>query len=347
MRVGPQSAGAEPGPVCYGHGGEQPTVTDANLVLGLLDADSLLGGGLPVDLDRAESAVQSLLGKPLGLDARAAAAGVIDIVNNAMAEALRTVSVERGHDPREFSLIAFGGAGPLHAVSLAEELDIGEVIIPPVPGVFSALGLVGTDVKRDYARTWFHSLDEADPNEIESVYSQMEASADAMLERAGIPNERREFARSADMRYPRQAYELNVPSPPEPVTRDTLTRSAGAFHDKHEQTYGHANRDERVQIVTLRVTALGRLDALSLSHQGSDGQSEKSSRRVWFRDHGEVTCPVHDRDRLALGQRLEGPVIVESLDSTVNLPPGWRLEVRDGGSFTLSPRSAVRGELDV
>ena len=340
LRVGPQSAGAEPGPVCYQQGGEEPTVTDANLILGRLDQISLLGGALPIDVPRAHAAIQEKIAAPLGIEPEAAAAGILDIVNNAMAEALRTVSVERGHDPREFSLIAFGGAGPLHAASLAEELEVAEVIVPPIAGAFSALGLVGTDIKRDYARTYFKPLDAVEPEEIERVYVEMEKTARAMLIRCAIAEDDQVLERSADLRYLRQAYELNVLAPTWRMRSDKLLSLGADFHDMHESTYGHANRDEGVQIVTLRVTALGKLSALKLDHQGSgDGPSEKGRRPVWFKSAGWVDCPIHDRDRLRTGDRLEGPAVIESDDSTIVLPPGWCIETAPGG-FIMMTRNA-------
>jgi N-methylhydantoinase A len=192
------------------------------------------------------------------MTARDAAARITEVVNSNMARALRIVSVERGHDPREFSLIAFGGAGPVHAVALVQELPIPEVIIPPAPGAFSALGLVATDLKRDYAQTLYADLGSVDPSWVAATYAGMERAGAAMLEAAVAPAERQSLPRFADVRYPRQADELTLPVADGPVTRESLDRLAAAFHDKHEQTYGHANRGEAVQLVTLRLTALGK-----------------------------------------------------------------------------------------
>ena len=213
LRVGPKSAGAEPGPVCYGRGGTEPTVTDCDLLLGYLDKGSLLGGDLPIDHARGQAAIRKRLAEPLGVDARTAAAAVIDVVNHAMAEALKIVSVQRGHDPREFTLAAFGGAGPLHAAALADELGIAEILCPPIPGAFSALGLVGTDLKRDYVRTVYATTATADPAQLESVFAALEKAGAGMLDRAGMAPERRRFERSIDARYERQSYELSVPVP--------------------------------------------------------------------------------------------------------------------------------------
>src|SRR6202040_2226528 len=205
LRVGPKSAGADPGPVCYGRGGSEPTVTDCNLLLGYLDKASLLNGDLPIAHDAAAAAVRKRLAEPLAIDIRTAAAAVIDVVNHAMAEVLKIVSVQRGHDPRDFALAAFGGAGPLHAAALASELGIAEVICPPIPGAFSALGLIGTDLKRHYVQTV--RADGPSPSApLQPAWGGRGRAAAAMLDRAGIAPECRLLERSVDARYARQSY---------------------------------------------------------------------------------------------------------------------------------------------
>ena len=336
LRVGPHSAGAEPGPVCYGQGGDQPTVTDANLVLGYLDAHSLLGGDLPIDYQRAEYALQKKIGDPMNMTALQAAAAVREIVNNGMAEALRIVSIERGHDPREFSLVAFGGAGPVHAAALADELDIPRIIVPPIPGGFSALGLVMTDVRRDYARTLYRQLEDLPASDIEAVWSELQAQGEEMLRSTGISPDLWRFRRSADLRYSRQAYELNVTAEPGEFTDKTKAELAGNFHSRHEQTYGHKNLTEPVHLVTLRLTAVGELGRLEITDTPrSDGASEKSRRPVWFAQTGTTDCSVHNRSSLAAGISLDGPVIVESLDSTLVVPPRWTARNDHNGFITL------------
>jgi N-methylhydantoinase A len=338
LRVGPRSAGAEPGPACYGRGGEDPTVTDADLVLGYLNPRGLLGGELPVHLDRARAAIEERVGCPLGLDPIQAAAAVADVVDAGMAAALRIVSVERGYDPREFALVAFGGGGPVHAVRLAQELDIRQVIVPPIPGGFSALGLVASDLRRDYARTLYTLLDDVSPDEIDAAYEAMEASAREMLTRAGVPPEHREITRAADLRYRRQAYELTVPVMGGAVTAATLGRLAPGFHERHRMTYGHASPREPVQLVNLRVTAVGRLAGLDLG-RASDGPATaglaSTSRMAYFKERGLVRCEVLPRTALALGSERTGPIIVEAMDTTIVVPPGWRLRVEAGGILVL------------
>ena len=336
LRVGPGSAGAEPGPVCYGQGGIEPTVTDANLVLGYLDANSLLDGGLPIDYHSAVQALEEKIGNPMNMDVQTAAAAIREIVNNGMSEALRIVSIERGHDPREFCLVAFGGAGPLHAAALAQELEIPRVIVPPIPGGFSALGLVGTDVRRDYARTLYQPLSDLAAGDISAVWSELITEGEKMLKESGIPASRWHFHRSADLRYTRQAYELNVTADEGEFTTTAKNQLADRFHARHEQTYGHQNPNEPVHLVTLRLTAVGKLDRLEITHHPDPvGNSEKSRRSAWFADAGTVECAVHDRSRLDATSQLTGPAIVESLDSTLVIPPGWSASNDHRGFITM------------
>lgn len=333
IRVGPKSAGAEPGPVCYGRGGTEPTVTDCNLLLGYLDRGSLLAGDLPIDFDGAERAIALKLAQPLGVDLRTAAAAVIDIVNHAMAEALKIVSVERGHDPRDFSLVAFGGAGPMHAAALAEELGIADVVCPPIPGAFSALGLVGTDLKRDYVRTFYATTASADLGLLEAGFAELEARGAAMLDRARISGDRRRFVRSVDARYQRQSYELQVPVSEGSIDAAQLPAIAAAFHERHRQTYGHDNRSEPVQIVNLRVAAIGAIPSLRIRQETAPAGSDalKARRRMWFRSTDVVEALVWNRPRMAAESVVAGPAVIESLESTILVPPAWVATMdRDG-----------------
>jgi N-methylhydantoinase A len=338
LRVGPKSAGAVPGPACYARGGTEPTVTDCDLILGYLDRGSLLDGELSIDHAAAESAVHTRLAEPLGIDIRTAAAGVVDVVNHAMAEALKIVSVQRGHDPRDFVLAAFGGAGPLHAAALATELGIFEVICPPIPGAFSALGLIGTDLKRDYVRTLYVTTDTADPAEVEAAFIALESQGRAMLDRAGIAQERRRFERAVDARYPRQSYELLVELPSQPVDQATLQRIAEAFHQRHRRTYGHNNRAEPVQIVSVRVTAIGAIPSLLIRDAPASPGADvvKSRRQLWFREIGAVDAAVYDRKRMPSGLKVAGPTVIESLESTILVPPRWQATMNEDGFVILT-----------
>jgi N-methylhydantoinase A len=339
LRVGPKSAGAVPGPACYARGGSEPTVTDCNLLLGYLDQGSLLGGDLEIDPAAAAAAVRTRLAEPLGIDTQAAAAAVIDVVNHAMAEVLKIVSVQRGHDPRDFVLAPFGGAGPLHAAALAAELGIAEVICPPIPGAFSALGLIGADLRRDYVQTLFTTTDAADPAAVEAAFAALEKKGDAMLDGAGVAAGRRRFERSVDARYRRQSYELAVTVAPDPVDRATLAKIAEDFHQRHRATYGHDNRAEPVQIVSVRVAAIGAIPPLAVrdvpAQPGADAR--KARRRLWFRDAGAVDAAIYDRRRMPAGLALAGPAVIESLESTILVPPGWTATTNDDG-FILMKR---------
>jgi len=338
LKVGPRSAGASPGPAAYGLGGSEPTVTDADVVLGYLDREALLGGALAIDLTEAQAAIRERVADPLGLRVTEAAAAIVEIVNSNMAEALRIVSVERGHDPREFALIAFGGAGPVHAAALAAELQIPEVIVPPVSGAFSALGLVASDLKRDYSRTLYADLRALGPARVAEALAEMEATATEWLASAGIRTERCQLLRAADLRYRHQAYELTVPMAQGAVTRESLDRLATAFHDRHRQTYGHANPKEVVQLVNLRLTAIGRLPGLTLAQPPAATPARRRTREVWFPEEGSAPCPIHWRDGLAAGETLTGPVIIEAMDSTIVVPPGWIASVDGKGYIRMSRR---------
>jgi N-methylhydantoinase A len=277
---------------------------------------------------------------------RTAAAGVIDVVNHAMAEALKIVSVQRGHDPRAFVLAAFGGAGPLHAAALADELGIGHVICPPIPGAFSALGLVGSDLKRDYVRTVYATTATADPAALEAHFAALEAEGAAMLDRAGVGAERRRFERSIDARYERQSYELAVPVASRAVDAAALRDIADAFHDRHRRTYGHDNRSEPVQLVSLRVTAIGAIPPLTIGTATAPAgtQAVKGRRQVWFRGTGAAAeATVYDRARFPAGFELAGPAVIESLESTILVPPAWQAKMDDKGFVHLRKGDGSKG----
>lgn len=343
MHVGPQSAGAEPGPVCYSRGGEEPTVTDCDLVLGYLNPDYFLGGDLKVDIKAAEAAIQEKIAGPLGLSIERAAASVIEVVNHNMAEVLRIVSVERGHDPRDFSLVAFGGAGPVHAVSMAVELDIPRVIIPPIPGGFSALGLVATDLRREYVRTFYKRLDEVSFSEISKAYAEMETAGLDMLIDAGVPKSKREIHRMVDIRYTQQAYELTVPVKDGKIGADHLVSLAEAFHARHLATYGHHSADEPLQIVNIRVSAIGRLGSLGLEptafSRNMVGSAPWKQRGVYFKGMGTLQCDIVEWARLGGQVRVTGPAIIEAVDTTVVILPNWEAH-SDPRGFLVMERSS-------
>ena len=340
LSVGPRSAGAVPGPVCYGQGGNEPTVTDANLVLGRID-HTIAGGALTLDVDAARSAIQDRIAGPLGLDLHRAAHGILQIVNYNMMGAIRNVSVERGHDPRNFALVAFGGAGPMHSISVARLLDMTTVIAPPSPGVASAYGLLVADFKNDYARTSVQKPPHYDLPAMEAIYQDLEADAVRWLDSEAVPGGRREMARSADLRYAHQGFEVTVDLPAPHVDPDSLDAMLQGFHREHDRLFGFS-LDQPVEIVTLRVTARGQLESARIAplsrELGSPSAALLGQRPVYFEDTiGFVPCDIYDRARLAPGSSVAGPAILENVDSTVLVDPGWRARIDDYGNCIMQP----------
>ena len=338
LRAGPQSAGAEPGPACYGRGGMEPTVTDANLVLGRLNPENFLGGAMRLDVGLARKAIAEKIGGPLSLSVEQAAAGIIRVINATMIKGIRVVSVAKGHDVREFCLAAFGGAGPLHAAELAAELRIPRVLVPIAPGVTSALGLLLADQRHDYVRTALATVapDQAkwDGSLVSGLnrrYGEMEAEAQAQLAREGVPAAHLRLLRLADVRYQGQGYELEVSVAAGEVATAQLADVIERFHQAHLKQYGYANRENAVQLVNLRVTALARVPQPQRSPEPLDGESNparalKGQRDVWFTDRFVQTA-IYDRTQLRAGDTLDGPAIVEQLDSTTVVWPSGQARV--------------------
>jgi N-methylhydantoinase A len=344
LRVGPQSAGADPGPAGYGKGGREPTVTDANLVLGRLNPHYFLGGEIALDVERARRAVHERCARPLGLDVEAAALAVVEIANSAMVSALRLVSVQRGYDPRDFVLVAFGGAGPVHANRLAAETEIATTLIPPGPGLFSALGLLVSDLKHDYSAAVMRRADRLDLPGLAAALGRLEEEGRAALAREGVTPEDMAFRCQADLRYVGQSFELTVPLPGSVPGPEAVARALEHFHSEHERAYGYSAPAEPVEWVNVRLTALGRIAKPGLRDwaRGGDGRAaQKATRPVYFAEcQGAVACPVYDRSLLAAGSALEGPAVVEEPDSTTVLHPGYRAAVDRFGNLLLQP--AVR-----
>jgi N-methylhydantoinase A len=337
LKVGPQSAGAEPGPACYPGGGSAPTVTDADLALGWLDPGYFLGGKIPLDRSAAERAIAANVAEPLGLDVIAAAMGIVKIVNSQMVEALRLVTVARGEDPREFVMVAFGGAGPVHAAAIAEELKIPEVIVPPLPGVASAMGLLVSDLKRDYVRSRFTDLGTVAAAEVQAVFETMEGEAREEFGREGLTAEAIEYERCLDLRYGIQKYELPVPVGADALEDADKTAWRHRFDELHEQHYGIRAVDQKVEIVNYRLTAkvvLPKPRVPELPRSGEDcGGALKGRRRAYF--DRWLDCPVYERERLQCGNRLAGPAIIEQVDSTVVMQPGHKARVDSYGNLII------------
>ena len=338
LKVGPRSAGADPGPACYRRGGEAPTVTDADLVLGWLDPNYFLGGKIGLSVSEAENAIRNQIASPLGLSVVEAADGIVKIVNSQMVEALQLVTVSRGEDPRQYIMVAFGGAGPVHAAKLAEELKIPRVLIPPVPGVASAMGLLVSDLKRDYVQTRLGDLDQIKVAEVQDCFAAMEATALQEMKEEQIAAGEVRFERKLDLRYSIQKYELAVPVA-EGELRDTdKAMWRQLFDERHEQHYGSRATDQRVEIVNYHLTArviLPKPKVNELRPQGENADGAlKGRRRAYF--DGWVECPLYDRQRLGCDNRLTGPAIIEQPDSTVVVHPGQSLDVDRFGNVIIN-----------
>ncbi len=331
LKVGPRSAGADPGPVCYGRGNAEPAVTDANVVLQTLNPVHLLGGRMAVRQDLARQAIGRLADR-LGLGVMETAQGIISVVTANMARAIRVISVQRGHDPRDYTLMAFGGAGPLHAARLARELDIGRILVPRSPGILCAMGLLLTDLRADFASTRLLALRGAATAEVEAIFAALAARADGWFHDEAIEPAQRRIVRTVDMRYAGQNYELPVTLPDGPVTAATLDRLAEGFAAAHERMYGFVAEGEPVQLVTYRIEAVGvvrKARLVPLPVVGPDAAGAIRERRdVWLAEAGDfVSCPVYDRDRLQPGNLIAGPAVVEQMDTTTVVLPGMTARV--------------------
>ncbi len=340
LRVGPRSAGADPGPICYGKGGTAPTLTDANLVLGRIPPH-LLGGEVPLDVDAARRGLEPLAAK-LGLDILRLAAGILELANWNQANAIRQITVKQGRDPRGYALVPFGGSGPLQAGRLLDLLGIHTAIVPPIPGVTSAFGLLVVDLRNDYVITSVQREDEFDPVNTQTLYERLEALALEALARHGVAPERRMLLRSADLRYHGQAYEVRVDVPGGLVDGQIGQQTIEAFHEAHHAAYGYDYRGkQQVEFVNLRVTGLGLIDKPTLREIAIGGPdasaASKGKRDVYFESNASFQpCPLYDRARLLAGNRIAGPAIIEEYGSTTVIFPGQQAEVDRFGNLLLS-----------
>ncbi len=324
LRNGPQSAGANPGPACYGRGNDRPTNTDANLVLGRL-GEELIGGAMTLDHAAAEQAVTTHIAEPLGLGLVEAADAIIRVANANMADAVRLISIRRGYDPREFCLVAFGGAGPLHGAALAEELAIPTVLVPPSPGITSALGCLLVDIRHDLSAMFLAHVENVDREALEAEFGKLEAEARERLAAEGVPEEQMSIQRLVDMRYLGQWRSLTVPVSAPADLADAVAR----FHAEHERAYNYRRDASPVEIYRLSLRAVGVTPKPELKrHQLNGGAQARASRLVHFgASGGAVETPLYERSELGAGTKLEGPAVIDQLDSTTLVPPGWRAEV--------------------
>ncbi|MVA36299.1 hydantoinase/oxoprolinase family protein [Agrobacterium vitis] len=348
FRVGPRSAGAMPGPACYGRGGTEPTVTDAQVVLGRLDPEHFLGGDLVIDRALAVEAVEEMIARPLGISVEEAALGILKVVNSNMALAIRANSVAKGVDPRRFSLMAFGGAGPLHGTSLAEAVSASEVLIPPAPGITAAMGLLASGLQYENTRSVMVPLTDAtdtDLARINAVLDGLIEETGRQLAADGIPAEKHILTRYAECRYVGQGFELRAEMPSETLTRDNLHVVADNFHMRHKLDYGHAFLEGKVALVTVRVVGTADIDRLELAPLADGGRTDPAeakaySRPTVFDDGIKRDTPRYERGKLKAGDMLNGPAIVIQHNSTSLVPPGYVASVATHGTLHVTQRKS-------
>ena len=331
LRVGPRSAGANPGPACYGKGGNEPTVTDANLFLGRLGKESKLGGWMDLDLDASTSVLDNL-SKKLNISAVELAEGILSIINAKMADAIRTITVKEGIDPREFSLVAFGGAGSMHAVWLAEELEIKEIIVPNDPGTFSAWGMLQTDIRRDLTVNFYQNFQTLEQNKLLEAYNNLKAEATELLKSENVQESNMNFNLTADMRYIGQEYYVNV-NLTEPFNLEDINKS---FHETYEKQYGHSTPEGPCEFINLRLIAMGQIEKSgSIKSAGEDTTIVESKREVIFNQKPHQT-DVFNRQKIETNKKFNGPAIIEESTATTIIPPNYNIVKDDFGNIIIA-----------
>ena len=342
LRMGPDSAGADPGPACYGRGGERPTCSDADLVLGYLNPDYFLGGRIPLSPEKARQAIQREIATPLGLELEQAAAGMFTVINHAMADGIRAISIQRGYDPRDFPLVVAGGAGPVHAAAIARELEIPLILIPRASSIFCAAGMLLSDLRHAYVRSCPATLAELDQDFLARLCREMAEQARSTLDEERIPRSRQRLDYSADIRYVGQFNEVNVSLPEDNSDQFDIEKLSSAFHSRHDLLYGYAVPDASLEIVTVRLDAVGLTDKPGIIGKGvgagGSRPEAKTARSVLLPELGEFKeVPVFDGDSLSVGQKISGPALVEQITCTVVVPSDYRLLCDRLGSFALFP----------
>lgn len=340
LRVGPHSAGATPGPACYGNGGKEATVTDANLILGRIDAETFLGGEMKLDWDSAYIVIEKLAQK-LNLSVIETAEGICDIANAKMAEAIRTLTVSKGIDPRDFSLVAFGGAGPMHSMFIGEYLGINRILIPTVAGTFSAWGMLQTDIRHDDVRNYISLLENSNYNKVDNSYEEMEKEANKILKQQNIDEKDIEHNRLVDLRYVGQEYTITIPLENSVINNNSIFLLRKNFHEAHQKIYGHNNPEGAIETVNLRVVAFGRLDnEESISAINKITEIPKPVRKkkvIW--EKKEVETPVYSINDLNYGQTITGRNIIESPTSTIVIPDQYLVNVDKNGNLEILRRN--------
>ncbi len=338
MRVGPESAGAFPGPACYGRGGTRPTVTDANLVLGRLSHEHLLGGELKLTPRLSKEAIEGHIARRMRTSLASAAAGILRVATANMSQALRAASIERGYDPRKMLFVAFGGAGPMHACEVAQQMEIPTVLVPPRAGLFSSLGLLLSEPMHDFVQTVLMPAGQEKFGRMESVFRAMEEKGRGLLLAEGVEEEEMVFERSLDLRYQGQAYELSVPILRTRIDARLIRGTTEAFHRMHQFRYGYSDRETPVEIVSVRAVCKSRFPTMKLHEKTGRVQtpSPKEGRRVMLNGKFVENCPVFDRQELGMEWKGRGPCVVEDYDSTLVIPTGFTYRIDRNGSFRIS-----------
>jgi N-methylhydantoinase A len=340
LHVGPRSSGASPGPVCYGRGGTEPTVTDANLILGILPVEGILGGEMPLDLESAEAVMQEKVGDPLGLSTPEAALAVVAVTNTIVSGAIANAAQKRGLDTRDFCLLAGGGLGPAHSASLADELRVASVIVPKRASTYCAFGMLLSDLRHNYVHSYYTTADAADLDRINGLYQEMEERGRRVLENEGVALNRMEFKRSLDMRYRGQFYEIEVPVPEGPLTQDSLADIIDRFHQLHQELYAFSVEDRPTEMLNYKLSVIGHMmkpDIQPLSGNGFDStDAVRTKRPVCFTETKDfVETTVYNGTRLRPGNRIDGPAVIEEPLTTVAVPPGFQCEVDVFGNYIM------------
>ncbi len=344
VHVGPQSAGADPGPVCYKRGGTEPTVTDADLVLGFINADYFLGGEMTVDVEASKAAIKEKIADRLGIDISDAAHGIYRLINANMLGAMRIVTVQRGYDPRDFSLLVSGGTAAVHAARMAQELRIPRVICPLSPGTFSAYGLITVDARNDMYRSYVSLTSKADSGIMQNIYDELKKEAAGEIEKLGFKGDEIQILYFIDIRYTGQAHEVVLELPQVMIEKgldqDSLIRIEEMFHERHKALFGHASYESAVEFITLSVTAIGPIEKEDMYEieEGSEdpGQAMKGIRQVFFEEFdGYGDCKTYDRYSLKANNVIQGPAIVEQMDTTIVIPPRQTARVDRFGNIIM------------
>lgn len=329
LKVGPVSAGADPGPVCYGRGGTRATVTDANLVTGHIRPE-IFEENLDNALETTKAAIEEQIAKPLGLTVMQAAEGILDVINSNMLRAIKLISVQKGYDPRDFTLVCYGGGGGMHAGKIAEELEMEKIIVPYSPGTFSAMGLVLSDIKSDFVHTRLLTPEQVSPQLLNEIYTRLDQQGLASLEEQNVPEKDRVLVRTCDMRYFGQAFEISVPLPSEEITEQGIAELVDRFHELHRQMYGHCMKEDPIEFVNYRVSAIGSFVKPDVVSSASAAVRQKREQQMYGTavfDGVEHTVPIFERDTLDVGEVIQGPAIIGEMGATVVVYPGHTAEV--------------------